>query len=331
MRTERNLTTPMKVDLGKNQKRSDSLDLGGEATNGHQSGNLTYHPTGTDFTSVGNPDSAVTLTDIEPFLTNVVASCDSSESNSVFPNPFINFAQLLPEAQLCDRPWTMSDIKAEIGRYIQSYHGVVPSSIPFSGEFTLILSQKMMGFAIPEVLSICQPQRLQSRTEISLEFVFPGAPFPLLYKDLESKIVDCQNRIQYSCLYCHKSYDTVFDLAEHLRCHTKPFYVCPVLHCRAHVGEFRMTYTQLHAHLQKHRDKGELAAVLETGPIPKHYWIRQPQVIRSHINSLAKSALPAADRAETEPRSHHQRAQIRIDRELPRTNGTATSSARLML
>lgn len=288
-----------KVETVKNQKRSDSVDSDDGATNGYQSGNLPLNPTGTDFTLDGNIDSAVILTDIEPFPTYVEASSDSSETHSIFPEPFINFGQLLAEAQCCSDSWTLSDIKTEIGRYIQKYHGVFPLSIPFSGEFTLVLSQKMMGFAVPEVLSICQPQRLQSRREISPEFVFSHAPFPPQHQSLESKIRDCQNGIQYSCPYCDESYDAVFNLAEHLQCHTKPFYVCSGVHCRAHVGEFRMTYNQLYAHLRQHRDKGELTEPMDWMPSPKHYWIRRPQVIRSHINSLAKRELLAADVADT--------------------------------
>lgn len=288
------------VETVKNQKRSDSVDSDDGAANERHSGNLPLDPIGTDFTFDGNTDSAVTLTNIEPFPTYVEASSDSSESHSIFPEPFINFGQLLPEAQPSSNSWTLSDIKSAIGRYIQKYHGIVPLSIPFSGEFTLVLSQKMIGFAVFEVLSICQPQRLQSRREVSPEFVFSHAPLPPQHQSLESKIRDCQNRIQYSCPYCDESYNAVSNLAEHLQCHTKPFYVCSVGHCRAHVGEFRMTYNQLYAHLRQHREKEELTDVMKWMPSPKHYWIRQPQVIRSHINSLAKRELLAADVADTE-------------------------------
>jgi hypothetical protein len=197
------------------QEGIDNDDLDDKAANNHQSGSLPHTPTGTDFTF---------------------------DSNAIFPKPFTNFTQRLPQLQGYDRLWTISNIKTEVGRYIQSYHGVVPQSIPFNGVFTLILTHRMMAFTIPEILSITQPQSLQSSEEIYPEFVFPLAPFPPAIKNMTSKILDCRNGVKYPCLYCDKSYSAGFDLVQHLRLHTLPFYTCTVVYCRAYIGEFRMTY-----------------------------------------------------------------------------------------
>lgn len=193
----------------------------------------------------------------------------------------------------------MSDVKLGISRHISSCHGVDLSSIGPGKEFTLILSEGMMAFVVPEMLSLCQPQRLQGGKEIFPEFIFPRAPLPPQNSGLEAKIRDCQNRVRYSCPYCDKSYGAAIDLAGHLEWHTKPFYICPIVHCRQHVGEFQMTNKQMRTHHGIHRGKGELKFPRSAMPLPKYYWIREPHDVESHLSSLAKRESSAANPVET--------------------------------
>lgn len=291
------------LDPGQIQERNNDVDLEDEAVD--RSDNLPNTPTGNGLLFNGKESSPVAMTMARPFPTDALASSDSPDTCCVFPEPFITFVNPLTAAQSCGRCWTTYGIKSKIGSYIQRYHGAVPTSDPSIGDLTLVVSQKRMGFTFAEVLSVCQPQQsLQRGTEISPEFVFPHAPFPLLrgtadYEAMASKILDCQDGVRYSCLYCDEFYYTAFDLAEHLQLHTRPFYLCPVAHCRAHLGEFRMTCTQLYAHLQKHKANDEFLNGLEWMPYSKHYWIRQPQNIRRHVTILAKRKLLDASYVET--------------------------------